>query len=477
MTRWLCVHLPFFRTERISRASPTTPAKPLALVELRGDGVLLAAVSAEATAAGARPGMTATAARSLLPSLVLLEQDATAEAADLEALAAALGRFTPRVCLDRPQAVLLEITGCGRLFGSEAELAAQAQAAVQRLGYSLQTGVADNATAAYALALSGAPELQRVPVAALRVEPADLLHLHALGVRELGELLALPHEGLPSRFSAALVRRLRQLRGEVPENFPAYQPPQIITERLDFEGPTDRHDALLFALRRVAVALEERLAALAGGALSLEVCLRAGEGAEVSFALSLTRPTQDSRALAALLLGRFEGVETGGHWFEGLEVRVPSWGPLKAPQRNLFGERDPAAEGTFPLLLDELSGRLGHGAVLLAELTHDPRPERSFVLRPFAGAAAGVAPPDVPRPAAVFEPHEVTVTCNDAGLPMHWHDGRRGSRLLAWPLERVHFGWWQGDAGQRDYFRVQDESGAQWWLMRRESGWFIVGAF
>ena len=24
---------------------------------------------------------------------------------------------------------------------------------------------------------------------------------------------------------------------------------------------------------------------------------------------------------------------------------------------------------------------------------------------------------------------------------------------------------------------VQDESGAQWWLMRRESGWFIVGAF
>lgn len=438
--------------------------------------MLLLDASPAACNAGVRPGMTATAARSLVPSLALVEQNPEAELADFEALAAALGQFSPRVHLDLPRAILLDTSGCERLFGSETALAVQASASVERLGYTLRTGLAGNATAAYALALSGAGQLDDAPVAALRVEASDLAHFAALGLRTIGQLTAQPLESLPSRFSNLLLTRLRELRGELPEEFPAFRQPEIVAESLQFEGPTDRHDTLLFALRRLAVALEERLTALAAGALALEVSLRASEGEPVKFALALTRPTRESRSLAALLLGRFESVDTGERWFEGIEARVPLLGTIQPPQRDLFSSRDHGADRALGELVDELTGRLGGNAVVRAELTHDPRPERAFAWQPFELGAAPFRRA-APRPATMFEPHEVEVECDEAGKPLRWQNGGRSSSLIAQPVERVHFGWWIGDGAERDYFGVQDDAGARWWLMRRGDGWFIVGAF
>lgn len=446
------------------------------MVELRGDSVQLLAASPVALQAGVRAGMTATAARSLVPGLALAEHNAAAELADLEALTAALCRLSPRVFTDLPRAILLDITGCERLFGSEAALAAQAAATVERLGFTPQTGLAQNATAACALALSGAARLEDAPIEALRIEASDLRHLSALGLYTIGQLTAQPLESLPSRFSGLMLRRLRELRGDVPEEFPAFIQPEIIVEGLQFEGPTDRHDAMLFALRRLAVALEERLTARAAGALALEVSLRATEGAPVRFAMSLSRPTRESSSLAALLLGRFESVDTGERWFDGVEARVPSVGKVQPPQRDLFAGRDHGAERALAELTDELAGRLGVQAVAQAALTHDPRPERAFNWQPFAQGSEPVKPA-APRPATMFEPHEVSVECDEGGRPVRWQDGSRASGLTAQPVERVHFGWWGGDAGERDYFAVQDDAGARWWLMRRGQGWYIVGAF
>lgn len=454
------------------------------MVEERGDSVLLVAVSAKAAAAGVCPGMTATAAKALIPALGLVALNPSAEAADFEALAAAMGRFTPRVRLDMPRAVLLDITGCERLFGDDAALAEQVCALIERLGYKAKIGLADNPTKAYVLALdavdrTGGPDAVRgASVAALRLEDSDLEHLDALGVRTVGELLALPLETLPARFSKLLLARLRELRGDAVEDFPDFRPPDVLCERLEFTDPTDRYDMLLFALRRIAVAIEERLAALGAGALLLEVSLRAHEGAPVTFSISLSRPSRDSRSLAALLLGRFESLDRGESWFDGVEVRVPSLGSIKPPQRDLFGKRDPAQEHSFVELVDELTGRLGSEVVVRAELTADPRPERSYAWRPFLQEEVPSAAPQAPRPVAVFDPHEVEVECDDAGLPTHWFDGRRESQLtpVANP-ERVHFGWWSGDGAERDYHAVEDESGARWWLMRRDNRWYIMGAF
>jgi protein ImuB len=481
MTQWLCAHLPCFRTERITRGSQA-PDKLLAIVEERGDSVLIVAGSARATALGITAGMTATAARALAPSLELAAHNPGAEADDLESLAAALYRFTPRVFLDFPRALLLDITGCERLFGGEEELACKVLDLIQRLGYSATLGRAGNPTCAYALALdgcgAGVEAVREAQIAALRLEALDLRHLDALGVRTVGDLLALPLETLPARFSDTLLTRLRQLRGDALEDFPAFHPPAILQERLDFSGPTDRRDSLMFALRRVAVALEERLCALGQGATLLEVSLRAHEGPPVAFSLALSRAARDCRSLTALMLGRMESVDTQERWFDGVEVRVPKLGKLRAPQRDLFARREAAEDQAFTELVDEITGYLGHEAIARAELTADPRPEHSFAWRAFLSPSEPALPPLAPRPLARFEPHEVEVQCDAAGNPACWYDGKRSSRLLAVSgPERVHFGWWKGDGGQRDYHVVEDEGGARWWLERRQERWFIVGAF
>ena len=451
-------------------------------MDVSGDSVTLLAVSPLAVRAGVCAGMTATAARSLLPGLTLIQANPAGEEADFESLAAALGRFSPRLCTDPPRALLLEISGCVRLFGSESALAAQAAAGIERQGYSVQLGLADNPTAAMTLALAGRGTLDDAPVAALRLEPADLSHLQALGVRTVGALRQLPLEGLPARFSGVMLARLRQIRGDAQETFAAFAPPQQIEERLEFEGPTDRHDALLFALRRLAVGLQERLAALEAGALGLQVNLRATDGSALTFPVTLTRPTRESRSLTSLLHGRFESVDRGERWFDGVSVQVTSFALLKAPQRNLFEPGSAAAERSLAELVDELAGKLGPEAVVRAEITADPRPERSFTFQAFGQATSGPQEPraaetPVARPATLFEPHEVTVDCDQSGRPRRWQDGRRQSGLVAEPVERIHFGWWVGDGAQRDYFAVQDDDGARWWLMHRQGRWYIVGAF
>lgn len=447
------------------------------MVELRGDSLIVVAASAPALKAGVRPGMTATAGRSLIPALSLVEHKPAAEAADFEAIAAVLYQFTPRVFLDCPHAILLDVTGCERLFGSEDGLVAKTRGALERVGYFSVTGIGENATAAYTLALGGTQTLAQAPVDALRLEAKDNEHLAALGVRNVGELLALPLDGLPARFSDVLIARLRELRGATIEDFVAFQPPQVVRERLEFEGPTDRRDALMFSMQRIAVALEERLAALNAGALALEAVLRAHEGPPVTFSMPLGRPTRDSRSLATLLLGRLESVHTADQCFDGVEVSVPTYGPVKAPQRNLFSGQDAAQERSIAALVDELTGRLGPDAVARPELTADARPERSFVYRPFVGEGITAAAPQAPRPAVVFDAHEVVVRCDAAGKPVYWQHGRRESALVPAAAERVHFGWWRGDDAERDYYTVQDEAGARWWLERRGERWFIVGAF
>lgn len=447
------------------------------MAQRHGDSVTLLAASAQVLAAGVHVGMTATAARGFLPELVLVEQDPESETADFHALAAAMMQFTPRVHLDTPDALILDVTGCEKLFGSGPMLVIRAVAALERLGFTVRPGLAENPTAAYALALSGTDCLDDAPVAALRLEDSDAGHLSALGVRTIGALRALPADGLASRFSNTLLARMRALRNDGQEHFPAFRPPQVIVERLDFEGPTDRYDTLLFALRRVSVALEERLTACAAGAQALEVCLRVADGAAVRFDLALTRPVRASRSIAGLLLGRFETVDRGEHWFEGLEVRVPAMSVLQPAQRDLFEAGSAASDRGLEELVDELTGKLGAQAVVRAELTADPRPERGFEYMPFARDDRAGVPSQVARPAVMFEPHEVAVECDQRGRPLRWQDGPRGSRLVASPVERVHFGWWAGDGAERDYFAVLDESGARWWLMRRENRWFIVGAF
>ncbi len=458
----------------------------LAVVERRSNTALVIAASRAAQAAGVRGGMTLSQARAILPSLPSTPLDEHAESHSFEALAAFAYSFSPRVALLRPQTIILDITGCERLHGSEEQLLRRVREGFNRLGYTVCAAVADNATAACALAMgSGVTEtialpastlaaLAELPISALRLNSDVLEDFEILGVRKAGQLLSLPTETLPVRFGEDLVARVRQLRGEATESFEAWRPEQQISERLDFTGPTDRWEALMFALRKACTFLAERLDAAASGARRIEVRLIATEGEPLAFVLDTSRPVADLKGVTTLVTGRFETVDVGDRWYEAIELAVPSREPLAPQQQTLFGERRGAGAGLNELV-DELTGRLGSSAVSRAELTDHADPQHSYRYVPFqapgdrseqASASRGHVP--AKRPARVCFGDYVRVSVDLDELPAYWDWARNCTRLrVVGDIERITL------AGPHDYMTIEGPDGAQHFCWYAPGGWWV----
>ncbi len=455
----------------VSRTARVVAANPLAL------------------ARGIEPGMTLTEARALLPSLAATPVNDAAESRELESLAACAVQLSPRVFLAPPQTLIADVTGCDRALGGEAEMLKLARSIFERQGYTVHCALCDNATAAYALALDGGrahpvesgktqDALKGLPLEALRLDARSLVNLRALGLSRAGELLDLPSATLPSRFDEVLVQRVRQLRGELPEDFAAFSVPQAVSERLEFEGPTDRRDAMMFALRHIATRVADRLDALGTGAARLEAALIAADGAPMAFSVEASAPTRDARSIATLLLGRFDTLDTKDRWFEAIEVSVPQRLPVNARQQDLFGAARDVFSPGLRGLIDELVGRLGVAAVARPVLLPDPRPENAVAWVPFLERGTESANPPMTAPAVLWPAQEMDVDEDAQGLPAQWHEGRRRHelRVIRGP-QRVEFGWWEGEFGPRDYFEIEDAHGARLFVYRQGKRWYSCGAY
>ena len=141
MSRVLCVTLPWFRTERLTRSLDaastafTGPEPELAVVLRRSNTLILTGVTRSAWRAGVREGMTLANARAMLPKLEVAYQNDEAEARTLESLAAFAYSFTPDVRLWRPNVLMLDIAGVERLHGSEEALIGKVSGGLSRLGF------------------------------------------------------------------------------------------------------------------------------------------------------------------------------------------------------------------------------------------------------------------------------------------------------------------------------------------------------
>jgi error-prone DNA polymerase len=489
MARVLCVALPWFRSERLTRSLDTPQEPELAVVLRHCNTLVITGASKAAWRAGIREGMTLAQGRALFPKLEVVFQHDEAEAAALESLAAFAYRFTPDVRLWRPNVLLLDITGCERLHGSEEALMSKLAEGFSHLHYSTHMATADNATAALTLAMANRAALTLpghgdevftdLPMAALRLSDRSERELYDLGINRIGQLLALPTSTLPHRFGADVTERLRQLRGELYEDFEAWKPVSFIRERLDFTGPTNQYSALLFVLRQAATFMAERLAAASSGARRLEARFVCSDGADLEFALDTARPTADARGIAALMTSRFERLDTGERWFEAFELVVPSHEPLQLQQRDLFEPDGGVASSDFLRLLDELTGRLGKQAVARAVLTDHPHPRLGYRYVPFQSKEAGSEKPPIPgRPPRIERGDYVAIACELKQLPAWWElaEDRDGPQLRGQSLvvisgpERLTHG------EPTDYFTVETPDGARLWVSFVAGQWWLPKA-
>lgn len=494
MKRVISLWLPRFATDRARCRN--RPDRPFGLIEARGGQFLLHAVDEKAERAGIRAGQTLADARTILPEIDAAEVDPAAEARALARLAEWCGRYTPWTAPGGfgnvgDGSVWLDVTGCARLFGGEPALLRDLARKVGDLGFSARVAAADTPGAAWAVARYGRSRVERVlrgrsrdaiaplPVAALRLTQPTVLDLHALGLRRIDDLLAMPRATLADRFGREIVDRLDQALGARPEPISPVAPAIRTFARVGFSEPVGRSEDIAEALGNLASEIAAALEAEARGARRLVLALHHSDGAVDRLAAGTSWPSCDAGHLARLFAERRIESAFG---VDAMTLTVAESERLR-PLQAAF-DRD-GQEADVAELADRLSARLGADRVLRPSPRESRIPERAVELSP----VTAMRPPptaswrDGILPLRLFSPPEEIEAAapgfDDPPTTFRWR--RRTFRIeRADGPERLSPEWWRPDDRNavRDYYRVEDDNGRRFWIYRAgRSGWRLHGIF
>ena len=530
MRRYLCLYFPCWSIQCFQKMHPETCGVATALFERSARGPVLTQCSTEAVRAGARSGMSVADARALIPGVVLHEVDPATCLHSLEELCLRAGRFSPlagieTVCpaVSQAETLLLDITGCELVFRGEQNLLRQAGESLHKIGYRVCAAIAPAIGAAWALAHYGSHgsnvastredlihALVSLPVVALRVEHDALASLAQLGIESIGELLKQPRATLPSRFGPALIERLDQALGIVPEMLPLLRPAPEHRVMRTFGYPLKNSELLFTVIQQMAVQLARELQCAQRGARQLECWLYHEFAQPVYVEVLLFRGSASGKHFWKLLHARLEDIFRTPHakllrsqqkehapcgpgfHLEAEEgvcavtLHVVSSEPLSSEQLPLFdagADASKEASDSLTQLLDRLASRLGSPAVLKVCLEEDSLPERAYRTltlhdSPCTQEKNVMCQMDALRPLRLL-PTPVALAMEwPSRMSMSMRGKRMAIRQVSCP-ERIESGWWRESDIRRDYYIVEIESGARYWLFKRldDSRWFLHGTF
>jgi protein ImuB len=418
----------------------------------------------------------------------------------LSALARWAHRFSPRVAIDPPDGLLLDITGCERALGGELAIRDDALDRLGRMGVKARCVIAPTFAAAGALARAGGPgivestglrgAIDPLPVCVLGLDTRQTAGLVEVGIERLGQLIDMPRSVMPARFGHDLLLRLDRMLGRAIDTIEPIRPEEPRRACVSFDGPTHRWESIEHVIRSLLDDLCAGLSASDLGVLRLVLTMPRSDLPPARLAFAVSRPTHDARHLWALIHPRLERTHLG-FGIEGVDLLAERCDRIAHRQTNAWGADEDGVDNQegAARMIDALSNRIGRERVLRAYLVESYRPERSIEHHP---ASDGAAETDRPvglvlapgyRPTLLLdtpEPAEVLALTPDG--PVHrlaWRGDVAGVLTCIGP-ERVGPEWWRVSrehARTRDYFSLQEETGRWVWLFRElETGrWFVHG--
>ncbi|HXY97839.1 MAG TPA: DNA polymerase Y family protein [Steroidobacteraceae bacterium] len=410
----------------------------------------------------------------------------------LERLALRSEAYTPRVSLEPPDGLLLEVKGSLHLFGGAAGLRLAVTGECQRLGMPSIVALAPTPRAALALARAGRSQavldmsaligqLSTLPLTALRW-PEDVLgRLARSGVRTIGAALRLPRGGFARRFGAAQLAALDVLTGRIPDLREAFRVPLRFRRRRELSCELENTGAILAALEPLFAALGAFLGARQCGVLELECRLGHRHSPPTRCLMRLAAPAADARRLAELLGERLAAL-TLPEPVRDCELRSDALVPHRPDCLRLWqpGEHGGGLSSEASGLIERLRARLGEEAIHGLTLREGHRPEKSWEKTAPPPISAGSREPPGHEP---LRSQRRPLWLLPAPQPLPAEDGlprRRGPLLLIGEPERIETGWWDGGEIARDYYTAADDHGVLLWVFReREAphGWFLHGVF
>jgi protein ImuB len=499
-----CVELPALPLQLLLLDHPTWREHPVAVVEADRPQAKLLWVNERARALRVLPGMRFASARSLAPQLraaVIGAERVERAVADLFAL---LLDFSPRIELDeQPGTFWVDPSGMVLLWGDLGAWAMAIQKALGQAGYAATVIVGFHRFRCLAIARAQVVREQPqqsghanvwviadrrrearmaagVPLDRLAISPRLRDDLAGLGVRTLGEFMALPGPELRVRFGVE-AERLHQ-RGSDGHWAPlqARELVDPVREQVELDPPEGDLGRLLFRIKPVLERLLEQLAARGSAMSALRLLLGLDHADSIEQRLEPAAATLDTMQVLELLRLRLDAlqlraaVETFALELEGQRADPRQIALFRAQVRRDLEAGDRA--------LARLCAALGPEAVTRPQLrpAHLPEARCSFVPvnhvqfpEPRNMQIEGELAPRIRR--LLARPRLLPPR------PRNEPDGWIIEPELG-PVEEMHGpfrasgGWWVREV-ERDYYFAQTRSKTILWVYydRPRRRWFMHG--
>ncbi len=497
MSRYLSIWLPQLLTDRVLQLRPELQDKTFVLTTAERGRVMVQAASGAAIKAGITPGMVLADARAIVPDLLVFAGKPGMAAGLLTGLALWCLRFTPVAAVDLSDGLILDISGCAHLWGGEAAYLHEVVAKLKQMGYQSRVAIADTIGTAWALARYGQGDpivtpggqleaLLPLPPAALRLDPLVLDRMQKLGLYRIGHFIHMPGTVLRRRFGPQLTERIGQATGQAIEVCEPVLPVPVYQERLPCLEPVRTRTAIDIALRQLLQQLCNRLLRERKG---LRQAIFQGyriDGICEQVTIGTSRAVRDVAHLLKLFEQQLATI-TPALGIELFVLEAPVVEDLPVQQEALW--RDHGSEGDQQLaaLLDRIGGRMGTGAIhrYLPAEHHWPersiKPALSLYDKPTTAWRT-----DRQRPICLLPvPEKITVSVPIPDYPplSFTHKGQLHRVKKADGPERIACEWWLEQGRVRDYYYVEDEQGARYWLFRsglydeHTPEWYLHGYF
>jgi protein ImuB len=414
----------------------------------------------------------------------------------LQRLAVLAQRFTPRVSLEPPDGLVLEVQGSLALFGGASQLYRAFRAGCHAAHAAPVLTLAPTPLAALAGARSGVSfkvldqqhlvsAVSALPLIALRWPPQVLQRLSKLGVYRVGQALRLPRAGFARRFGREPLQMLDQLVARSADLRAPFRVPERFRAKRQFVREREDHAQILQALQPLLEQLGEFLEARQCGITRVTCRLRHRNDLHTDCVVRLAQPEAAAARFLEWFAERLNKIALPGP-VRSLELRsgeLLSRAPVPESLWHPAEHGGGGAAGSLPgslEFIERLRMRLGGLAVhgLICQDSHCPE-----------GASRALSPADPDFRHAAFTSR--TQVGTQAPVRPLWLLAepqllreQRGWPQLDGPLqlrqgpERIESQWWEGCGLARDYYHATDVHGIAVWVFRERQPphrWFLHG--
>ena len=495
--RLACVDLPAFPLQLLLRRHPDWCAHPAAVVaEDKPQGLLLW-VNERARQQGVLPGLRYAAAFSLAATLRAGEVTPAESKKAIDDLTHRLMCFTPEVepSAQEPGVFWLSGAGLQRLYASAQQWAHAVHQDLRAQGFAVNLAVGFTRFGSYAvakakegIAIFRDPAEERiaahaVPLSRLNIEPEFRDAIFKLGVKTVGDLLALPPGGLRERFGKEAHRLYRLAAGDLWTPLEPQAPEEPALQKYILDDAENDTARLLFLIKQLLHPLLAKLAKRHQALTALWFSLLIDHGDWLKEPLRPAEPTLDAMQILDLVRLRLESLKLSAGVVE-IELSAETCAAT-SEQLRLFAEKPSRDLDAANRALARLRAEFGDESVVCAKLTDGHLPEARFTWEPL---------------------HRVKLPRNDlnnlndlnspvlvrrvfakpkplAGGPYHSHEdgwlilGPKHSTVdkLSGPYV-FSGGWWNREI-QREYYYAETRRGDLLWLYydRVRRKWFWQG--